>query len=464
MSSGPGVSEAWLRYRTDPVRFVQHALGVEPDPWQAEALRALATKHRVAIRSGHGPGKTATLSWAVLWGLLVTGSLVPCTAPTQETLRSNLWPEIKRWTQRNPLIEAQLEFSEQRIRLRHCPTVFAVARVARTHEGLAGFHARQLLYVIDEASGVPDESMAVVEGALTTNGARALLAGNPTRPTGYFVDAFARNADNWHQISVNCENTPRVSADWVRSMRETWGADSDVYRVRVLGLPPQSEAKGFIAHTLVEQAENRTLDPDGPLIIGVDPARYGTDKTALVARRGAKVVAIHARHGLSNPQAAAWTAEISEQLAQPDEKPAIRVDDAGVGGGVTDLLQLMVQEKTLTATVQGLTFGGKGDRHYATNAGVWWGRLRQLMQEGRLDLPTDPELHQQLTTRTFATNLNGKIVLEPKDHMSGRGIPSPDKADALALAYAPAPNEGLLDYYREQRQPHPETATTQRAR
>jgi len=95
-----------------------------------------------------------------------------------------------------------------------------------------------------------------------------------------------------------------------------------------------------------------------------------------------------------------------------------------------------VQEGTLKATIGGYTFGGAGDMHYATNAGVWWGTLRRLMQDGSLALPPDDELRQQLTTRTFAQNMRGKIVLETKEHMRDRGVPSPDKADAVALAFA----------------------------
>lgn len=121
----------------------------------------------------------------------------------------------------------------------------------------------------------------------------------------------------------------------------------------------------------------------------------------------------------------------------------IRVDDAGVGGGVTDLLSVMVMQKQLDALVEGLNFGGKGDRNYATNAGIWMGFIRQLMQEQRLGLPDDEELVQRLTTRTFTTNLAGKIVLEPKEHMRDRGVPSPDKADAVALAFA---HESLVDW------------------
>lgn len=446
--------DVWAEYMARPSVFVRDAFGLELDPWQAEAVDALPAERRVAVRSGHGVGKTTSESCVVIWGLVVFGALVPCTAPTSAQLRSLLWAEIARLLQRNQLIAGELEITDKKVELRRDPTVFAVSRVAKTPEGLAGFHAPRLIYVVEEAAGIAEQSMAVVDGALTTEDARCFMAGNPTKPSGYFVDAFGRNADRWHGITVNCEDSPRVARAWIEEMAETWGRESDVYRVRVRGLPPQGEAKGFISPALVDAATSRwdEVPADGPLILGVDPARYGEDKTAIAVRRGWRVLEVRGRHGLSNPEGAAWVAEVAGELAAGGETPTIRVDDGGVGGGVTDLLNLMVKEGTLEATVQPFNFGGQGDRFYATNAGVWWGTLRQLMQDGQVGLPRDEELRQQLTTRTFAVNTKGKIVLEPKDHMTGRGVPSPDKADAVSLLFVPGPGEGLLDWYRQQRE------------
>ena len=433
----PGLAtDTWIDYLRNPVAFVREAFGAEPDKWQGEALQSLAKGRCVAVRSGHGVGKSTDLAWAVLWGLMVGGALIPCTAPTEQQLRDILWPEIARWGQRCPDIWKELEMTEKRIRLKRDPNVFAVARVAKTAEGLAGFHAPWIIYLADEAPGIPETAMAVVDGALTTEHASCFMAGNPTKPTGYFIDAFGKNQDRWDTFTVNGEDCDRVSRQWIKDMGETWGTDSNFYRVRVLGLPPQGEEEAFISYKLVEDAVNREVEPDGPLVIGVDVARYGSDKSAICCRRGWKVFNLVARHGLSNPQVAAWASQVAQDLQQDGERPSIRVDDGGVGGGVTDTLNLMQSEGTLDAEIVPLNFGGAGNRFYGTNAGVWYGFIRQLMQKEMLQLPDDHELRQQLTTRTFATNLKGKIVLEQKDHMRSRGVPSPDKADALALTMA----------------------------
>lgn len=446
--------EAFAFYQRQPARFVHEVLHAEPDPWQEEALEAL-TDGDVAVRSGHGVGKTALASWATIWALTVSGAVVPCTAPTQHQLADVLWPETRRWLERSGLL-AGVTYTATRITVNGVPGAFAVARVSNRPEGLAGFHDERLLYVVDEASGIPDGTMAVVDGALTSERARCLMVGNPTQPTGYFVDAFGRNSWRWHGITVNAEESPRVSAGWVQEMQETWGRDSDIYRVRVLGLPPRGEAKGFIAPELVDGAFERWASAAavGPLEIGVDVARYGEDKSAIAARRGEKTIFLQGRYGLSNPEVAAWALQVAQDHVEPGEKAILRVDDDGLGGGVTDMLRLIAREDSAAPiTPMACTFGGKGDRWYANNTGVYWGAVRKLMQQGRLALPRNEELRQQLVTRQFAVNLKGKTVLEKKEQMKERGLRSPDLADALALAFAPSRTEDWASRMEERTPP-----------
>ena len=64
------LKDTLLALRNDPELFVRHVIGAEPQEWQADALRAIAAEDRVCIRSGHGIGKTAFLSWLILLWLL----------------------------------------------------------------------------------------------------------------------------------------------------------------------------------------------------------------------------------------------------------------------------------------------------------------------------------------------------------------------------------------------------------
>jgi len=429
--SGPGA------YRNDPVGFVRDVLCAEPDPWQVDVLMALAEGKNVAVRSGHGTGKSTVASWAVLWWLCnFDNAKVPCTAPTEHQLSDLLWSEMASWIQSGDLGE-WLHWTATRLAAKRNPrTIFAVARTASNVESLAGFHAENLLFVVDEASGLPDEMYMPVQGALSTDGARLLLIGNPTRGDGFFAKRFTGEDDpRWHTLTVNAENVRRVSKESIQAWADEYGADSDEYRVRVLGLPPVGEATGFIRGELVAEARKRpAAEPEGRLEIGVDVARYGSDRSAVVLRRGWSIVHYDTRRKFSNPQVAAWVLElVSEFRSTAGERPIVRVDDTGVGGGVTDLLRQAARDNDFV--VQAMNFGAAADdKHYENSSGVWWANVRKLLLAG-MPLPNDDDLCRQLTDRQYSMTMRGKVRLEDKDHMRSRGVPSPDLADAFVMAF-----------------------------
>ena len=144
----------------DPELFVKHVLHATPQQWQADALRAVRDNSKVAIKSGHGVGKTAFLSWLVLWWLLTRyPTKVVCTANTAHQLSDVLWTEIDRWARgMHPGFKDRLNFKADKISLEGANDSFAVARTSRREspEALQGFHSDNMLILVDEASGVPD--------------------------------------------------------------------------------------------------------------------------------------------------------------------------------------------------------------------------------------------------------------------------------------------------------------------
>lgn len=479
--------EAVDYYADRPVYFVEDFFGVTPTEQQGRALEALALcrrgkyigKQGVAIRSGHGVGKTATEAWAVSWFLTTRPNpKVPCTAPTEHQLRDNLWAEISLWMSKakargNPL---PLVWTAERVYMQgHKEHWFAVARTAGKPESLAGFHAEHLLFVVDEASGIKDPIMAVVEGALTTEGAIALLCGNPTRAQGYFADAFGRNRRRWFTITISCEGHPLVSQQWVADMIRQWGYDSDVVRVRVRGLPPKADAEQFILLEWAERAAHmKDIKPGegGPfdVAIGVDVARYGDSETVITMRWGNYVYPQAVYRHRSVPTVAGLVLRHARELMDRTKvsRVRIKIDDTGVGGGVTDLLAEEARIDTRLEVVP-VNFGGAGDDHYTNTTGVMYGRLRELLRfdDGRnievahgsvdeaarqalealgrepkdteIKIPNDDELIGQLVARRYKVDKKGRIVLESKEEMKARNLPSPDRADSLALAFYEPP-------------------------
>ena len=429
-SSADRAAARLLEFRSDPIGFCEVLLGVRPDAWQCLALRALASGSNVSIRSGHGVGKSALLSWCMLWALSCwPHAKVPCTAPTEHQLWDVLWAEAGRWLKRSELAPYML-FTQTKIAIRgYEESWFAVARTARTAENLAGFHAPRLLYVVDEASGIRDEIMVTVDGALTTEGSQCIMAGNPTRGEGYFFDSHTRSRGRWECFAVSSMDSPRVSQSYAVEMAEKWGLDSDVYRVRVLGEFPKELSESFLRLSEIELAVQRwhELPAGEPVELGVDVARFGSDETVFVLRCGDKVTLIERQSGWDLMQTAGRVIQLCDERGVR----TVRVDDTGLGGGVVDRLR----EQLSGVQVVPVNFGGSGDGHYLNQAGVLWGALRERLRSGEIGLPDNAELVAQLSARRHSITSTGKIALERKSDMKRRKLPSPDIADALVLAF-----------------------------
>jgi hypothetical protein len=432
-----------VQYIRRPVLFVQKVLNAEPDDWQAEALQALADYPRVAIRSGHGVGKTTLEAWALLWFMFTRPfPKVPCTAPKREQLFDILWPECAKWMERAPALKPYFEWQKTRIvQKQHPERWFAAARTSNRPENLAGFHEEHLLFIIDEASGVDDKIYETIEGALTTADAKLLMCGNPTRNSGEFYNAFHKNRSLYWVKKVACADSPRVTPEYRERLVKKYGEDSDVVRVRADGEFPKAEPDTFIPLEMVEAATMREIEPEGPLEIGVDVARFGDDETVLAARVGLKLIHLEAHTKQDTMTTTGQVVALARDLMQAHGKPrcVVKVDDDGVGGAVTDRLREVVRQEGLHIEVIDCHNGAAPEdkEHYDDWGTESWAHLRGLLQEGEVELINDEDLVGQLSTRKYRITSKGKIKLESKEDMKKRGLRSPDRADAVVLAFAP---------------------------
>ena len=429
-------------YCNNPCLFVKDILGAEPDAWQAEALDALAKYSRVAIRSGHGVGKTALESWSILWFLFSRPTpKVPATAPTQIQLYNILWPEISKWMKRSPVLNELFEWQRTQIYFKAMPERwFATARTASKPENMAGFHEEHLLFVLDEASGISDAVFEAIEGALTTSDARLLICGNPTRNSGFFKRAFFEDRELYYTMKVSSSGAARVSDNYCRRLIKQYGEDSDVVRVRVLGEFPKAESDGLIALELVEAATMREIEEIGEFHIGVDVARFGNDETVILPRIGNKVLEIFHYTKTDTMTTVGRIIHVTEKIMTEKnlQKVFIHVDDDGVGGGVTDRLREVVREKRIYASIIDCHNGGSAEdkEHYANWATENWFRLKDRFVDGEISLPRDDELTAQLSTRKYLLNSRDQLILEDKKTYKKRVGRSPDRADALVLAFS----------------------------
>lgn len=447
----PVLVRGMVQYIHHPELFVRQVLHAEPEPWQEETLKALAQYSRVAVRSGHGVGKTALEAWALLWFLFTRPfPKVPCTAPTRQQLYDILWAEAAKWMERAPALKPYFEWQKTRIIQRQHPERwFAVARTSNKPENLAGFHEEHLLFIVDEASGVADSIFETIEGALTTADAKLLLCGNPTRNSGEFHDAFFKNRALYWVRKVPCSESRLVDPGYRARLVAKYGEDSDVVRVRADGEFPKAEPDTFIPLELVEAATMREVEPEGPLEIGVDVARFGDDETVLAARVGMKHVRLEVYHGQDTMVTSGRVINMAKELMQEfgKSKCVVKIDDDGVGGAVTDRTREVVREEGLHIEVIDCHNGGvpEDKEHYEDWGTESWAHLRGLLQKGEVELINDEDLVGQLSTRKYTLTSKGKIKLESKKEMKKRGLRSPDRADAVVLAFAPTGKGALSE-------------------
>jgi len=284
-----------MRSKNNPLLFVTDLLGATPESWQAAALEAVGKHDRVSIRSGHGVGKTTLQAWLVLWFLLTRQNCkVPVAANSQDQLRDTIWPEIAKWHRQLPeALRTRIDVQAERIVVVEDPEgAFAVRRTASKEnpEALQGFHAEHLLFLIDEASGILDVVFEVGLGALSTPGAKVVMAGNPTRTSGFFYDTHHSLRNRWHTMHVSCLDVPRAQGH-IEDIRAKYGDSSNAWRVRVLGEFPTANDETVIPLELVLGAVGRNVSPLGYYPVwGVDVARFGDDRTALAKRQANKLL------------------------------------------------------------------------------------------------------------------------------------------------------------------------------
>ena len=426
----------------DPVKFVKEALGVVPEPWQARTMRQIQNNDRIAVKSGHGVGKSALLAWVILWWLLTRfPSKVACTAPTSHQLDDVLWGEIAKWYRMLPDgLRVLLTVTSDKVFLNAAPQEsYAVARTARKEkpEAFQGFHSSNMLFIVDEASGVDPIIFEVGEGAMSTAGAKTLLTGNPTRTSGYFYDVFNKMKKWWVTSTVSCSESSQSTDIYVQQMADKWGTESNVYAVRVLGEFPKDDDDAVIPRALLHSAVDRDIiiHPSEPVIWGLDVARFGSDKTALCIRKGRSMPnPIETWQGKDTMQVAGIIKGKYDKVLRFDtERPtAIMVDSIGIGAGVVDRLR----EMGLPVRGVNVAESASVDTLYARLRDELWFRAKDYFEGKDVTMCADDDLIEELASVKFAYTSLGKLKAESKDEMKKRGLPSPDLADAFCLTLA----------------------------
>ncbi len=438
-------------YWDHPVEFAEDMLEFHADEYQSGVMNDIANNKRVTVRSGQGVGKTALEAALAIWFLCCRPNpKVVCTAPTKQQLYDVLWAEIAKWLN-NSKVRDFLKWTKTKVYMvGHEDRWFATAKTATRPENMQGFHEDHMLFIVDEASGVAEPIMEAILGTLSGDDNKLLMCGNPTTISGTFYDSYNKDRELYKVHRISSLDSTRTSKENIEMLRRKYHEGSDVWRVRVLGEPPKAEADTFIPLEFVELAKETVITPQGTMLdIGVDVARFGDDETVIAPKIGMRVfdlkpyskqdTMVTVGHVIDTYR---WYREKFPQI----EKARVKIDDSGVGGGVTDRLREVVIEQELDIEVIPVNNGeSSDDEHYENRGTETWGIVRELLEENfsghmqgkpsSIQLPDDERLISQLSTRKYRMTSRGKIALERKEDMKKRGLSSPDRADAVILAF-----------------------------
>jgi hypothetical protein len=425
-------------------------------PWQREAMRWYnARERRISIKSGHGIGKTTLLAWLMWHMQLVRFPMkVAATAPTEKQLFNALWSEYRSWGDRMPReLRELVEITSDRSELKAAPAdswiSVATAR-ADQPEAIAGIHRNDgsVLLIVDEASGVAEKVYETGQGSMSGPTAMTILTGNPVRGQGYFFDTHGKNADIWKTRTVSClemsENA--VVKDYVEQVARSYGRDSNVFRVRVLGEFPVRDDDTVIPFELVEPALTRDIiiPKTAPVVWGLDCARFGSDRSAL-AKRQTKVLLEPIKWWTKlDTMELAGRVKLEYDTQPPHLRPIeINIDSIGIGAGVVDRLREL-QLPARGINVSESPAAVNADKYANLRAELWFkayewfaGRDVKLPEGYEKPKSQGDDLVTELTAPRYKFRPgSGKVAVESKDEMRKRGMRSPDLADALILTFA----------------------------
>ena len=419
----------------------------------------LSAQMGVSVMAGKGVGKDAFASWVILWMLCThVEPKILCTAPTQGQLKQVLWSEIAMWHGKrdfegNALFQMKhmIAVEGEKIYMKGVTepgsnekdgkywTAFYrtpqrnvdKAQMAKT---LSGLHANNMMFVLDEASGIDDAVFGDLENTMTGRVNFSLLIFNPHKPNGFAYDThYGKHKHQWIQCHWDAEESDLVPKQSILNLEEKYGRESDNFLVNVKGLPPRGGDDSLIPYEWVYAAYNRELiaAPDTQMIVGVDVARGGTDYTVVTPRLGGKVFKPYKIVPSDFNQQADEIDRILKGDLCEYTIAKVCIDATGVGHGLVDVM--MRRHPGIIASVKVAESPRKKDKFRKLRDELWW-KMRTRFEHGTIEVTEYKDLLEELHCVGFS-QATGKIIVDNKDKIKQKLGRSCDFADSLMLTF-----------------------------
>lgn len=482
----------WHAFADDPVGWLDARLGEFAWSKQRTVMESVRDHRRTVVRACHGVGKSFIASRIIAWWLDTHPpgeAFVLSTAPTFHQVRAILWREVGK--AHGKVAARAAEASEEGLPGRivggtewkiGAELVGMGRKPADTNEhAFQGIHAPAVLIVIDEACGVTEQLWTAAKAIATNDNCRILAIGNPDDPASEMAKA-CKPASGWNVVHIDALESPNLSrgaleesaenlgisdkvldavlkqmpegwdgeqvptavepqltsAGWVLESARDWGVDSPLWSSKVRGEFPDLSDDALIPWNWIAKALHRDLTPsDGdPNELGIDVARFGSDRSVFVHRHGPRVRVIA---DYTKQDTMTTAGQVVRHLRETGAEKA-KVDAVGVGAGVVDRLR----ELDVPAYEVQASWKAQDSDRFADARSEWYWQLRQMFENSAIDIDDD-ELAAQLGRMKFTVTSKGQIRVLGKEDMKKAGFGSPDRADAATYAIAKtAPTPDVL--------------------
>ena len=480
-------------YKDYPLKFCKSILGALLI-WkgQEEILQSVVDYQITVVPSGHSTGKTASSAFIAIWWLTTRyKARVIVTAPTWRQLQTVFYAEVNRWYNKSLLKEFDFFLLKQNIMQFNSEEYkkewYMLPVSPKNPDALQGQHGDKSLIVeeimqelgieiietddqitevielmksqkvadkklkdnilvsIDEASGVDDKIPEVLEG---TDPTRMVVFGNMTRTDGFFYEwAYNIKDKAINVITLSSYDSPFMSDEQIKSMERRYGVDSDVVNVRLRGLPPTGNANSAIPRRLAESCidiEPKTI-MENIEVMGLDPARYGGDYTVGYSSTGSSYFLEFYYNKESTMNCIGAVIRWCQRT--PEKFHYLFLDTSGLGGPIADRIIEIIDEDYTHRNVEGYTpklpnfkleqiynNGVPRDtEEYVNTITEMFFLLKERLENKQVIIPNDNELVQDLTSRAYGFDSNGRLLIEKKDKFKERIGRSPGKGDAFLL-------------------------------
>lgn len=410
-----------------PYGFAKAVLGMNLYPWQCDALAALDQRgSSVALKAANGSGKSSTVgAAAAIWNAAIfPGSLTIVTSGVYRQVKEQFFPAIRAHNSRFPdwsFLETEVE----------TPTGSRIIGFSTDDPGrFEGWHNDNLLMICDEAKSIPNPIFDSIDRCQPV---RLLFMSSPGTASGRFYDAFTRQRQFYTTISATAYDCPHLSEEWINREISKHGITSPLIRSMIFAEFQKDGQDGTLIS--LRNLEECLAQPpewqEGKVHAFCDFAAGG-DENVLAVRRGNRVEVVKAwRERNTMAAVGEFIRSFREQDLHANE---ISGDGSGLGKPICDRLK---EEGWAIRPVNNGARASEPDL-YVDVAAETWAKGARTIEEREVILPDDDLLHAQLTSRKSTLNSRGQIQLESKTQMRNRGMPSPDRADAvLGCLYEP---------------------------